>query len=43
MEIDAPIGRVRHLKPVLSMSETQPHWARPPVPAGHDPARWPER
>ena len=42
-ETDAPIGRVRHLKPVLSMSETQPRWTRPPAPAGHHPARWPDR
>ena len=42
-EIDAPIGRIRHLKPVLAMSETQPRWTRPPVPAGHHPAEWPSR
>jgi crotonobetainyl-CoA:carnitine CoA-transferase CaiB-like acyl-CoA transferase len=41
MEIDAPIGRVRHLKSVLVMSETPPHWARPPVPAGYHRAVWP--
>ena len=40
-EIDAPSGRVRHLKPVLEMSETPPGWIRPPVPAGHHPAEWP--
>jgi len=40
-EIDAPVGRVRHLKPVLSMSETQPRWTRPPVPAGYHRACWP--
>ena len=43
MQTEAPIGRVRHLKPVLAMSETQPRWTRPPVPAGHHPARWPDR
>ena len=43
METEAPIGRVRHLKPVLAMSETPPRWSRPPVPAGHHPARWPDR
>jgi crotonobetainyl-CoA:carnitine CoA-transferase CaiB-like acyl-CoA transferase len=42
-EIDAPIGRVRHLKPVLAMSETPPGWTRPPVPAGYHRAVWPER
>jgi crotonobetainyl-CoA:carnitine CoA-transferase CaiB-like acyl-CoA transferase len=40
-EIDAPAGRVRHLKPVLEMSETPPRWIRPPVPAGHHRAEWP--
>jgi len=40
-EIDAPSGRVRHLKPVLEMSETPPGWIRPPVPAGHHRAEWP--
>jgi crotonobetainyl-CoA:carnitine CoA-transferase CaiB-like acyl-CoA transferase len=40
-EIDAPSGRVRHLKPVLEMSETPPDWIRPPVPAGHHRAEWP--
>ncbi len=40
-EIDAPIGRVRHLKPVLAMSETPPHWTRPPVPAGYHRPVWP--
>jgi crotonobetainyl-CoA:carnitine CoA-transferase CaiB-like acyl-CoA transferase len=42
-EIDAPIGRVRHLKPVLAMSETPPGWTRPPVPAGYHRAVWPQR
>jgi len=32
---------VRHLKPVLAMSETQPRWTRPPVPAGYHRAGWP--
>ena len=40
-EIAAPAGRVRHLKPVLAMSETQPRWMRPPVPAGYHRACWP--
>jgi len=42
-EIDAPIGRVRHLKPVLQMSETSPYWVRPPVAAGAHRAEWPAR
>jgi crotonobetainyl-CoA:carnitine CoA-transferase CaiB-like acyl-CoA transferase len=43
METDAPAGRVRHLRPVLSMSETPPGWTRPPVPPGYHPAEWPAR
>jgi crotonobetainyl-CoA:carnitine CoA-transferase CaiB-like acyl-CoA transferase len=40
---NAPEGRLRHLAPVLQLSETQPYWARPSVPLGyHDPV-WPER
>ena len=40
---DAPGGRLRHLAPVLQLSETQPYWARPTAPLGyHDPV-WPER
>ena len=34
-------GKFRHLKPVLELSETQPHWVRPPVPLGSHPAAWP--
>ena len=38
-----PGGRLRHLSPVVQLSETQPYWARPTVPLGyHDPV-WPER
>jgi hypothetical protein len=40
-ERDSPYGRVTHLKPVLQLSETPPSWARPPVPLGSSPARWP--
>ena len=40
---DAPGGRLRHLMPVLQLSETRPYWASPSVPLGyHDPV-WPER
>ena len=42
METVAPMGRVRHLKPAVQMSETPARWARPPVPLGHHPARWPD-
>jgi crotonobetainyl-CoA:carnitine CoA-transferase CaiB-like acyl-CoA transferase len=34
-------GTVRHVKPVLQMSETEPHWSRPTMPFGaHEPV-WP--
>lgn len=38
---ETPAGRLRHLKPALQMSETQPHWARPAVPLGYHRAAWP--
>ena len=38
-----PGGELKHLAPVLELSETRPYWARPSVPLGyHDPV-WPER
>ena len=33
-------GRLRHLGPVLRLSETQPHWARPTPKLGGDRAAW---
>ena len=36
--IEAPL---RHLKPVVQMSETPPIWARPTVPLGFHGAAWP--
>ena len=42
-ETDAPNGRIRHLKPVVAMSQTPPYWARPPVPLGFHPPVWPAR
>jgi len=39
-EMNAPDGRIRYLKPVLQMSETPPHFSRPPVPLGYHPATW---
>jgi hypothetical protein len=39
-ESDTPWGRLTHLRPVASMSETPAHWSRPTVPLGHDPASW---
>jgi crotonobetainyl-CoA:carnitine CoA-transferase CaiB-like acyl-CoA transferase len=40
-EMDAPGGRIRYLKPVLQLSQTPPHWTRPPVPLGTHPPTWP--
>ncbi|MBM12042.1 MAG: carnitine dehydratase [Chloroflexi bacterium] len=42
-ESNTPMGRLGHLAPVLQMSETQPHWARPSVPLGHNQPVWPDR
>lgn len=39
-EMDAPDGRIRYLKPVLGLSETQPYFARPPVPLGYHRPEW---
>lgn len=38
-----PAGVLRHLAPVLRMSETPPRWARTMVPLGHDEPVWPAR
>lgn len=40
-EMDAPEGRIRFLKPVIELSQTPPHWTRPPVPLGTHPPAWP--
>jgi crotonobetainyl-CoA:carnitine CoA-transferase CaiB-like acyl-CoA transferase len=42
-EMDSPAGRIRHLKPVLQLSETPPFWSRPPVPLGTHAPAWPDR
>ena len=42
-ETDSPVGRIRHLKPTVAMSETQPFWSQPPVPLGFNPPEWPAR
>ena len=42
-EVDAPDGRIRHLKPVVGLSQTMPYWERPPVPLGTHPPVWPAR
>jgi crotonobetainyl-CoA:carnitine CoA-transferase CaiB-like acyl-CoA transferase len=41
MDTDTPSGRLRHLKPVVQLSETAPFWARPSVPLGFHPPVWP--
>jgi crotonobetainyl-CoA:carnitine CoA-transferase CaiB-like acyl-CoA transferase len=43
MVSDTPSGRLRHLKPVVRMSETPARWARPSVPLGYHPPIWPAR
>jgi crotonobetainyl-CoA:carnitine CoA-transferase CaiB-like acyl-CoA transferase len=43
MVSDTPSGQLRHLAPVVQMSETQPYWARPSVPLGYNRPEWPER
>jgi crotonobetainyl-CoA:carnitine CoA-transferase CaiB-like acyl-CoA transferase len=40
---ETPSGRLRHLKPVVQLSETPPYWARPSVPLGYHRPEWPER
>jgi crotonobetainyl-CoA:carnitine CoA-transferase CaiB-like acyl-CoA transferase len=42
-EVDAPDGRIRHLKPVVQLSETPGRWDRPPVPLGYHKPEWPPR
>src|SRR3954470_24631681 len=41
MLTETPQGALRHLKPVVQMSETPPHWARPSVPLGYHRPEWP--
>ena len=36
-----PFGRLKHLGPVLELSETPPFWERPTVPLGTHPPEWP--
>lgn len=38
---DTPSGRLRHLGPVVSLSETPSRWARPAVPLGFHSPVWP--
>jgi crotonobetainyl-CoA:carnitine CoA-transferase CaiB-like acyl-CoA transferase len=43
MVSETPSGSLRHLAPVVQMSETQPYWARPSVPLGYNRPEWPDR
>jgi crotonobetainyl-CoA:carnitine CoA-transferase CaiB-like acyl-CoA transferase len=43
MVTDTPGGRLRHLKPVVQLSDTPPYWARPSVPLGYHQPVWPPR
>jgi crotonobetainyl-CoA:carnitine CoA-transferase CaiB-like acyl-CoA transferase len=40
MESDGPLGHLRHLKPVVQLSETPPFYAKSAEPLGTSPARW---
>ena len=40
---ETPIGKLGHLSPVLELSDTHAHWARPSVPLGYNDPIWPER
>lgn len=40
MESDGPLGHLRHLKPVIQLSDTPPFFAKPAEPLGTSPARW---
>jgi crotonobetainyl-CoA:carnitine CoA-transferase CaiB-like acyl-CoA transferase len=43
MVSDTPSGKLRHLKPVVQLSETPTYWARPSVPLGYHQPVWPAR
>jgi crotonobetainyl-CoA:carnitine CoA-transferase CaiB-like acyl-CoA transferase len=38
---ETPLGPLRHLKPVVQLSETPAFWARPAVPLGYHRPAWP--
>ena len=40
MESDGPFGHLRHLKPIVELSETPSYYAKPAEPLGSSPARW---
>jgi len=41
IDTDGPYGRVRHVRPVVELSETPARWRRPAVPPGTSPPEWP--
>jgi crotonobetainyl-CoA:carnitine CoA-transferase CaiB-like acyl-CoA transferase len=43
IETDSPYGRIRHVRPVVELSETPARWTRPAAPPGTHPAAWPPR
>jgi crotonobetainyl-CoA:carnitine CoA-transferase CaiB-like acyl-CoA transferase len=43
MVSETPSGRLRHLRPVVQLSETPTYWARPSVPLGYNQPVWPAR
>jgi crotonobetainyl-CoA:carnitine CoA-transferase CaiB-like acyl-CoA transferase len=43
IESDTPFGRLQHLAPVVTLSETPAFWARPAVPLGTHGPVWPAR
>ncbi|MGA3400593.1 MAG: CoA transferase [Acetobacteraceae bacterium] len=43
MVSETPSGQLRHLRPVVGLSETPPYWARPSVPLGYHKPEWPPR
>jgi hypothetical protein len=40
MESDSHLGRIKHLAPVLSLSETRPYWALPTPKMGSNDPSW---
>jgi hypothetical protein len=42
MESDGPFGHLRHLKPIIQLSDTPAFYARPAEPLGSSAARWSE-
>jgi hypothetical protein len=40
MESDSHLGRIKHLVPVLSLSETRPFWALPTPKMGSNDPSW---